>query len=82
MKELDSIIERVNKRADEIFVCTPNEDYKMAFVRHYALGATEQRQIDIEKACEWLRWIMENGSSYGAFPNKQSIEDFRKYMEE
>lgn len=38
-------------------------------------GATEQKAIDIDKACEWLR---ENVRPYYKF----SIESFRKAMEE
>lgn len=40
----------------------------------YIIGATEQRAIDIEKACEWLR-------SRNVL-TEASIEGFRKAMEE
>lgn len=51
----------------------------------YCQGATEQREIDIEKACEWLRtWLINNdemaiGHAYLA---ESIVEEFRKAMEE
>ena len=53
----------------------------------YIAGATEQKQIDIEKACEWLdNYLMEIG-----YPDdwcrdsevqKSGEKRFRKFMEE
>ena len=40
----------------------------------YIAGATEQREIDIEKACEWLR--------SRNILTEASIEGFRKVLEE
>lgn len=46
----------------------------------YIVGAKEQKVIDIEKACEWLKENIEGGvhpqSIYGF------VEKFRKAMEE
>lgn len=42
--------------------------------RAYIRGATEQREIDIKKACEWLR-------SRNVL-TEASIEGFRKVLEE
>lgn len=48
--------------------------------RAYIKGATEQKAIDIEKACEWIKENIEGGvhpqSAYGF------VEKFRKTMEE
>lgn len=42
----------------------------------YIKGATEQREIDIEKACEYLRFHI-----FGHYPTREKIiEDFRKAM--
>lgn len=42
----------------------------------YIKGATDQREIDIEKACEWLK--------HGGYfvNNTETLEDFKKAMEE
>lgn len=55
----------------------------------YITGATEQRSIDIEKACKWLA---ENADNYSRssltdisrylWVDPHLIEDFRKAMEE
>ena len=46
----------------------------------YIAGANEQKAIDIDKACEWLKENVEGGvhpqSTYGF------VEKFRKAMEE
>ena len=62
--------------------------------RGYIAGATEQKAIDIDKACEWLK---ENASYYDCAAvrcpyreedeiicdvRKNIVEDFRKAMEE
>ena len=59
--------------------------------RAYTAGATKQKAIDIEKACEWLK---ENARNYAYATDrcytvadvcdihKELVEDFRKAMEE
>ena len=62
--------------------------------RAYVRGATEQKAIDIEKACEWLE---ENARDYACATircpygeeeeiicdvHREIVEDFRKAMEE
>lgn len=51
----------------------------------YILGATEQKAIDIEKACKWLKEQVYQ--EYGGGPCERlipdtMIEEFRKAMEE
>lgn len=54
----------------------------------YIKGATEQREIDIKKACEWLNEILYEYVStttnglYEEFTKEEFIEVFRKAMEE
>ena len=45
----------------------------------YIAGATEQKAIDIEKACEWLK---NNLREYGIILFGYWESDFRKAMEE
>lgn len=45
----------------------------------YVQGATEQREIDIEKACEWLK---EHLGTDLLLVNHNMIEEFKKAMEE
>ena len=62
--------------------------------RAYIVGATEQKAIDIDKACEWLK---ENARDYACATircpygeeeeiicdvHREIVEDFRKAMEE
>ena len=47
--------------------------------RAYIKGATEQKAIDIEKACEWLK---NNLREYGIILFGHWESDFRKAMEE
>lgn len=57
-----------------------NDGYSAGLYMGYVDGATEQKAIDIEKACEWLKENIEGGvhpqSIYGF------VEKFRKAMEE
>lgn len=52
-------------------------DIRNAEFHAYCKGATEQREIDITKACEW---ILRNWWNYGN--RHQFVQDFRKAMEE
>lgn len=64
-----------NERAKEFSIMfSDNLAYQKQLEVGYLNGATEQRKIDVEKACEWLR---ENVRPYYKF----SIESFRKAME-
>ena len=54
-------------------------------LRDYIKGATEQKEIDIEKACKWLKEQVYQ--EYGGGPLERlipdtMIEEFRKAMEE
>lgn len=55
-------------------------EYHFIAEESYIAGAKEQKVIDIEKACEWLKENVEGGvhpqSAYGF------VEKFRKAMEE
>lgn len=57
-----------------------NDDgYSAGLYMGYKVGATEQKAIDIDKACEWLKENIDGGvhpsSTYGF------VEKFRKAME-
>ncbi len=53
----------------------------VAFARGYELGATEQKAIDIDKACEIVRNIA--NEYFGDWEQSCKVEDtFRKAMEE
>ena len=45
----------------------------------YIDGATEQKAIDIDKACEWM---MNFKNAVGEFPLYDYVGNFRKAMEE
>ena len=69
----------IEERADRaIYKPTDRHPLKtceaVAFAKGYELGATEQKAIDIVKACEWLkaRNVL----------TEASLEGFRKAMEE
>ena len=55
-------------------------DMRAVATNSYIQGATEQKAIDIDKACEWLKENVEGGvhpqSAYGF------VDKFRKEMEE
>ena len=58
-----------------------NDDgYSAGLYMGYKVGATEQKIIDINKACEWLKENIDGGvhpsSTYGF------VEKFKKAMEE
>ena len=53
----------------------------------YIAGATEQKQIDVEKACEWLKDNLPTQDAAHYNYNYEEmfndfVEDFRKAMEE
>ena len=55
-------------------------EYHFIAEESYIIGAKEQKVIDIDKACEWIKENIEGGvhpqSAYGF------VERFRKSMEE
>ena len=73
---MKSIEERANEYANKEW--TP--EYHFIAEESYRAGAKEQKVIDINKACEWLKENIEGGvhpqSAYGF------VEKFRKAMEE
>ena len=50
------------------------EERRVAYIQ----GATEQKTIDIYKACKWLKEVFEGGG----YVQDWQIDDFRKTMEE
>ena len=69
-----------SKKADISLSAIYNEALASIYEEGYMAGASEQKAIDIEKACEWLKENTEGGvhpqSAYGF------IEKFRKAMKE
>lgn len=72
--------EYASKKGDISLSPIYNEALASIYEEGYMAGASEQKAIDIEKACEWLKENTEGGvhpqSAYGF------IEKFRKAMEE
>lgn len=62
--------------------CIDNYDLPPSRTVHAAMGyiqgATEQRRIDIDMACEWLKNTFEGGG----YAQDWQITEFRKAMEE
>lgn len=73
MKMEKTIEERAYKAVPDMLRI--NENYVASFVSGYCQGAREQHEIDIEKACAWLR---ESLTRYAAIkqPMNKIIEDF------
>ena len=69
-----------SKKADISLSAIYNEALASIYEEGYMAGATEQKAIDIDKACEWLKENVEGGvhpqSAYGF------ADRFRKAMEE
>ena len=69
-----------SKKGDISFSPIYNEALARIYEEAYIAGAKEQKVIDIDKACEWLKENIEGGvhpqSAYGF------VEKFRKSMEE
>ena len=66
--------EYASKQGDISLSAIYNEALASIYEGGYIVGATEQKAIDIEKACEWLR-------SRNVL-TEASIEGFRKVLEE
>lgn len=73
----------IEERAREAgVVCQYKSDYrydKRSVEYGYTQGAIEQKAIDIDKACEWLK---NNLREYGIILFGHWESDFRKAMEE
>ena len=81
---MKTIVERAREYAEneDLVQGTDGFDYCL---RDYIKGATEQKAIDIDKACEWLKEQVYQ--EYGGGPLERlipdtMIEEFRKAMEE
>ena len=72
---MKTIEERVTEYANKEW--TP--EYHFIAEESYIAGATEQKVIDINKACEWLK---NNLREYGIILFGHWESDFRKAMEE
>ena len=71
---MKTIIERAYDYADEKWGDIDEYHADTVAVSAYIAGAEEQKQIDIEKACYWLR--------ERNVLTEDSLEGFRKAMEE
>ena len=71
---MKTIVERAYDYADEKWGDVDEYRADTVAVGAYIAGAEEQKRIDIDKVCEWLR--ARNVLS------EASLEDFRKAMEE
>ena len=71
--------EYASKKGDISLSPIYNEALARIYEEAYIAGATEQKAIDIEKACEWLK---NNLREYGIILFGHWESDFRKAMEE
>ena len=80
LQRIKTIVERAYDYADEKWGDIDEYHTDTVAVSAYIAGAEEQKQIDIEKACEWLKENTEGG----VHPQRAySFPDiFRKAMEE
>ena len=81
---MKTIVERAREYAEneDLVQGTDGFDYCL---RDYIKGATEQKAIDIDKACEWLKnnwreYVNQDRDGMILFGNWES--DFRKAIEE
>ena len=71
--------EYASKKGDISLSPVYNKALSSIYEEGYMAGATEQKAIDIEKACEWLK---NNLREYGIILFGHWESDFRKAMEE
>ena len=73
-------METIEERAEKYVWKEWTPEYHFIAEESYIAGAKEQKVIDIDKACEWIKENVEGGvhpqSVYGF------VERFRKSMEE
>ena len=90
---MKTIAERAREYAENEDLVQGTDGYEYC-LRDYIKGATEQKVIDIDKACKWLK---ENARDYACATircpygeeeeiicdvHREIVEDFRKAMEE
>ena len=71
--------EYASKKGDISLSPIYNEALARIYEEAYIAGATDQKAMDIEKACEWLK---NNLREYGIILFGHWESDFRKVMEE
>lgn len=81
---MKTIAERAREYAKNEDLVYGTDGYEYC-LRDYIKGATEQKVIDIDKACEWLKEQVYQ--EYGGGPRERLIpdtiiEEFRKAMQE
>ena len=82
---MKTIAERAREYAENEDLVQGTDGYEYC-LRDYIKGATEQKAIDIEKACEWIKknfeyYVDVEVSSYYTYEDK-FVDDFRTFMEE
>ena len=82
---MKTIAERAREYAENEDLVQGTDGYEYC-LRDYIKGATEQKAIDIEKACEWIKenfeyYVDVEVSSYYTYGDK-FVDDFRKAMED
>ena len=82
---MKTIAERAREYAENEDLVQGTDGYEYC-LRDYIKGATEQKVIDIEKACEWIKknfeyYVDVEVSSYYTYEDK-FVDDFRTFMEE
>ena len=90
---MKTIAERAREYAENEDLVQGTDGYEYC-LRDYIKGATEQKVIDIDKACEWLeenardyacatiRWPYGEEEEIICDVHREIVEDFRKAMEE
>lgn len=81
---MKTIRERAREYAENEDLVQGTDSFEYC-LRDYIKGATEQKVIDIDKACKWMKEQVYQ--EYGGGPLERlipdtSIEEFRKAMEE
>ena len=82
---MKTIAERAREYAENEDLVQGTDGYEYC-LRDYIKGATEQKVIDIDKACEWIKenfeyYVDVEVSSYYTYGDK-FVDDFRKAMED
>lgn len=82
---MKTIAERAREYAENEDLVQGTDGYEYC-LRDYIKGANEQKAIDIDKACEWIKenfeyYVDVEVSSYYTYGDK-FVDDFRKAMEE
>ena len=76
----------IEEKAIELMNTLPVDEPKGLVYEAYKKGASDQRKIDIEKACEWLSTLPEQldvyEDSHYVIDRDTLIEQFKQTMEE